>query len=856
VVSVIAVCLLAAAFVVQASAEDPANPFFGSVWERTDQPVAAGQVSRTWMWGPDAFTGELSEPYAESPGGQRAVQYFDKARMEITNPNGDSASIWYVTNGLLVVELVTGRMQVGDAGFSQREPAAVNVAGDADDPTGPTYATFGGLLTAGPAAIGTTLTNRLSRSGQVSADPGLASHGLTVALIDEVTNHAIAAPFWSFMTSSGTVWNGSSYVVAPLFENAYFATGRPIAEAYWANVKVGGIYQDVLMQCFERRCLTYNPANDPNWRVEAGNVGRHYYQWRYVDSVEPPVEPPAVDYSYAGQFGLPSDPARRMREPLDVAFDSSGNLYVVDTVNDRIQKYDANGLFLTQWGERGSGNGQFDGPYSVAVDAAGNVYVADYGNDRIQKFDKNGQYLFQWGAEGSNLGQLNGPTGIAIDADGNVYVTELLNYRVQKFDGMGTFLDVLGTGTSGNADGQFGSAQGIAIDAAGSVYVCDTANHRIQVFDANGNFRRNWGSQGTENGAFDYPAGITLSPDQTRIYVSDTGNDRVQVFDTTGAFLTTWGVRGSDLGELDVPGGLAFSESEMLYIADELNNRIQIFDVSDGSAIGQITGDSRGRFSYPVGIEIIGQGDLAVVDATLNQVKLFTSDGDYLDEWGGTELAVPLDVAVDSQGMLYVTDTDHHRVVKYNLQGQVVGNWGMNGAGNGQFQIPAGIAVDAQDNVYVIDQKNHRIQKFTSEGVFLTAWGGMGNGPGQFNDPWGIEVRGGSVYVTEGANHRVQEFDLSGEFIRQWGSFGSGEAQFNVPYGIVADEQGYLYVVDAGNDRVQKFTPTGQFLAQFGMTGSGDGQMENPLGIAVGSNGAVYVADRGNNRVMIFSATR
>ncbi|MBA2454864.1 MAG: hypothetical protein H0V47_16990, partial [Chloroflexia bacterium] len=112
-----------------AQAEAPGNEHFQRTWARTDKPVADGQVSRTWMWGPEGFTGEIQEPYAESSGGLRTVQYFDKSRMEITTPGADPNSIWYVTNGLLVVELISGQMQVGHFVFDPRSPAEVNVAG-------------------------------------------------------------------------------------------------------------------------------------------------------------------------------------------------------------------------------------------------------------------------------------------------------------------------------------------------------------------------------------------------------------------------------------------------------------------------------------------------------------------------------------------------------------------------------------------------------------------------------------------------------------------------------------------------------------------------------------------------------
>ena len=260
---------------------DFAHPAIEATWARTDKPVLDGDISRTWMWAPHPFSCAMMEDYTEAPGGERLVQYFDKSRMEITDPGGDQSSIWYVTNGLLVVELITGEMQMGHNDFAAHMPAEVNVAGDADDEDGPTYATFGGVLNAAPLAVGSTITQTIDRAGNVGSDPGLSAQNVTVGHVDPITNHSVAAPFWAFMNSSGIVYENGSLTTANLFPEAVFATGRPISEPYWAQVKVANTVQLVLVQCFERRCLTYTPGNDPAWRVEAGNVGQHYYAWRY-----------------------------------------------------------------------------------------------------------------------------------------------------------------------------------------------------------------------------------------------------------------------------------------------------------------------------------------------------------------------------------------------------------------------------------------------------------------------------------------------------------------------------------------------------------------------------------------------
>lgn len=247
---------------------------------RHDEPVRTTQVGRTWLWGPQPL-GTVSEPYAEAPGGQRIVQYYDKARMEITQPGADQASIWYVTNGRLAWELITGRMQIGDALYSPDSPSDIPVAGDADDLLGPTYASFTGLLTGTPGTVGAPLTQTITRDGRVGNSSALTAHGVTVGFVEPLTNHAVASVFWNYLQSRGPVWEGGTLVDAQLFEPWHFVTGLPIAEPYWARVKVGGKVQDVLIQCFERRCLTYTPGNAPEWRVEQGNVGLHYFRWRY-----------------------------------------------------------------------------------------------------------------------------------------------------------------------------------------------------------------------------------------------------------------------------------------------------------------------------------------------------------------------------------------------------------------------------------------------------------------------------------------------------------------------------------------------------------------------------------------------
>ena len=308
-VSMLALAVLLPGTSAQAIA--PGASSFERTWSRTDQPVASGSAQRTWMWGQAAFSAPMTEWYAESPGGQRVVQYFDKSRMEITNPYGNPNSIWYVTNGLIVKELVTGQMQTGDNTFLELTPAQVNVAGDPDDAGGPTYASFAGQLTGGLPDAQNPITRVINRDGTVTSDPAYAAHNVATTQFTPETGHWIAAPFWSFMNAIGTVEENGQMVTAPLFENPYYATGYPITDAFWAQVKVGGSVKAVLVQCFERRCLTFTPSNAPEWQVEMGNVGQHYFKWRY--NMEIPAEPPAPDAGHTD----PTDTTPMQAWPVD-----------------------------------------------------------------------------------------------------------------------------------------------------------------------------------------------------------------------------------------------------------------------------------------------------------------------------------------------------------------------------------------------------------------------------------------------------------------------------------------------------------------------------------------------------------
>ena len=179
----------------------------------------------------------------------------------------------------------------------------------------------------------------------------------------------------------------------------------------------------------------------------------------------------AEEYIFILKWGSEGSGDGQFGNPMAVAVDGAGNVYVTEQWNDRVQKFTGSGTFITKWGSYGSGNGQFYNPRHVAVDGAGNVYVADQYNHRVQKFTGNGGFITNW--------TITYPCGVAVDGAGNVYVTDG-NHRIQKFTSGGVFITKWGS--YGSGDGEFYIPDGVAVDGAGNVYVADVGNHRIQKF--------------------------------------------------------------------------------------------------------------------------------------------------------------------------------------------------------------------------------------------------------------------------------------------------------------------------------------------------------------------------------------
>jgi RHS repeat-associated protein len=340
--------------------------------------------------------------------------------------------------------------------------------------------------------------------------------------------------------------------------------------------------------------------------------------------------------SYSGQENL----GWTLRKPTSVTTDSSGlkltHSYVYEKTTGVLKETSSPAAvtgsttlnYLLKFGATGFGNGEFHKPLGVAVDSSGNAWVVDEDNHRVQKFSSSGTYLESYGKYGSSETELafERPVGIALNQTTNdVYVSDQNTNRVDEFSATtGKLIRIIGK--AGAKGGEFSEPQGLALDGKGHLWVIDTAHNRIEEFSEEGAYLKSIGEKGTTCGDFTNPEGIAISGED--MYVTDTGNSRVEKFTEEGKTCTEFGSSGKGNGQFSKPIGIAVGPTGHPFVVDQGNARVEEFTAAGAYlATYGAKGTGSGEFSEPMGITVLSSGVMYVTD---------DSTANHVDKWGPT----------------------------------------------------------------------------------------------------------------------------------------------------------------------------------------------------------------------------
>ncbi len=320
--------------------------------------------------------------------------------------------------------------------------------------------------------------------------------------------------------------------------------------------------------------------------------------WEY--GVAPVTVEPTVDPYEANTIALEADRILYgddffwLDAPRDIAFAPDGTFYVADSRNHRILHFDQEGNYLNTFGTFGASDyttqtiapeGHFNEPWGLAVGPDGSVFVADTWNNRIQKFTADGEFVTMWGQFGVAESRYHfwGPRGVAVDDQGRVFITDTGNKRVVIFDNDGN--DLAEFGGAGLGVGQFDEPVGIEVDDVGRLFIADTWNRRIQIMipdEGTLNYPNHvtWDIEGWFGDTLDNKPFLAID-ENYRVFVADPILGRVLVFNQHGNFLFAWGGFGSGPDEIGIVGGLAVDPQGNVWVSDARNNRLMRFLLPD-----------------------------------------------------------------------------------------------------------------------------------------------------------------------------------------------------------------------------------------------------------------------------------